>query len=85
MAGADPFSWYNEAAYPSAVAHHLYQLGQIHGLAKIQYTLLSMASRELSLSPCADLCTQNLPDGIFEIMKGYVDYANAMHVEGYDF
>ncbi|ORX38429.1 Chs5p-Arf1p-binding proteins-domain-containing protein [Kockovaella imperatae] len=61
--------WYNEAAYPSAVAHYLYQLGQIHGLAKVQYTLLSM----------------NLPPGIFEIMKGYVDYATEMQVEGYNF
>jgi hypothetical protein len=36
------YRWYYEASYPSAIAHHLYQLGRTHGHAKIQYTLLSM-------------------------------------------
>lgn len=41
--------WYMESAYPSAIAHAIYQLGLVHGLSKIEYTLLSM----------------NLPEGIF--------------------
>ncbi|EIW68211.1 hypothetical protein TREMEDRAFT_71943 [Tremella mesenterica DSM 1558] len=61
--------WYMEASYPSMVAHHLFKLGQIHGHAKIQYTLLSM----------------NLPPGIFEIMTGYTKYGQVFGVEGSEF
>ena len=73
--------WYMDAAYPSLVAHYYYQLGLVHGHAKIQYTLLSMVrlqrmdgartiqTHQLTNSP------QNLPVGIFEIMQGYGKYA----------
>ncbi|RSH88815.1 hypothetical protein EHS25_003043 [Saitozyma podzolica] len=61
--------WYMDSAYPSMVAHYLYKLGLVHGHAKIQYTLLSM----------------NLPVGIFEIMQGYMKYAQTFNVEGSEF
>lgn len=56
--------WYMESAYPSSIAHAIYKLGLVHGLSKIEYTLLSM----------------NLPDGIFPIMMQYLEYAKTFAV-----
>ncbi|KDQ10467.1 hypothetical protein BOTBODRAFT_36171 [Botryobasidium botryosum FD-172 SS1] len=61
--------WYAEASYPTAIAHHLYRIGQMHGHAKISYTLLSMG----------------LPEGILNIMQGYLQYGKQFKVEGHDF
>ncbi|TDL24439.1 chaps-domain-containing protein [Rickenella mellea] len=60
---------YSEASYPTSIAHHLFKLGQIHGHAKISYTLLSMG----------------LPDPILKIMESYLNYGQVFKVEGYDF
>lgn len=56
--------WYMESSYPSSIAHAIYTLGQVHGLAKIEYTLLSM----------------NLPEGIFGLMMGYLSYGKKFSV-----
>lgn len=56
--------WYMESSYPSSIAHAIFTLGQVHGLAKIEYTLLSM----------------NLPDGIFNLMMGYLTYGKKFNV-----
>lgn len=55
--------------YPTAVAHHLYKLGQVHGHGKISYTLMSMG----------------LPESIQKIMEGYLRYGRAFKLEGRDF
>lgn len=55
--------------YPTAVAHHLYKLGQVHGHAKISYTLMSMG----------------LPEQILKIMEGYLRYGRGFKLEGSDF
>ena len=55
--------------YPTAVAHHLYKLGQVHGHAKVSYTLMSMG----------------LPESLLKIMEGYLRYGRAFKVEGCDF
>ncbi|EJT49502.1 bud site selection-related protein [Trichosporon asahii var. asahii CBS 2479] len=61
--------WYMESSYPSSIAHAIFTLGQVHGLAKIEYTLLSM----------------NLPDGIFNLMMGYLTYGKKFNVEGSEY
>ena len=61
--------WYMETAYPTAVANHIFRLGQMHGHAKVSYTLLSMG----------------LPDPIQKAMEGYLRYGQVFKVEGYDF
>lgn len=61
--------WYMESSYPSSIAHAIFTLGQVHGLAKIEYTLLSM----------------NLPDGIFNLMMGYLSYGKKFNVEGSEY
>lgn len=55
--------------YPTQIARCLFKLGQIHGHAKISYTLLSMG----------------LPDGVRKIMDSYLQYGKDFRVEGYDF
>lgn len=47
----------------------MYKLGQIHGHAKISYTLMSMG----------------LPEPVLKIMEGYLRYGHAFKVEGSDF
>ena len=47
----------------------LFKLGQLHGHAKISFTLLSMG----------------LPESILKIMDSYLQYGKAFKVEGYDF
>ena len=47
----------------------IFKLGQVHGHAKISYTLLSMG----------------LPDPILKIMESYLQYGQLFKVEGYDF
>ncbi|KAI5120599.1 hypothetical protein M0805_008076 [Coniferiporia weirii] len=58
-----------EASFPTSIAHQLFKLGQIHGHAKISYTLLSMG----------------LPDPILKMMESYLNYGQVFQVEGYDF
>ncbi|KAH8116030.1 chaps-domain-containing protein [Phellopilus nigrolimitatus] len=60
---------YAEAAYPTSIAHQLFKLGQIHGHAKISYTLMSMG----------------LPEPILKVMESYLNYGQVFKVEGYDF
>lgn len=55
--------------YPTSVAHQLFKLGQVHGHAKISYTLLSMG----------------LPEPILKMMEGYLNYGQVFQVEGFDF
>lgn len=61
--------WYMEGTYPSAVAHCLFRLIGHVGLAKVNFTLMSM-------SP---------PDPILRIMKNYFAYCQAFKVPGHDF
>lgn len=61
--------WYTESSYPTAIAHHLYKLGQTHGFEKITNTLLSMS----------------LPPPVLAVMQGYLHYGKTFKVEGYDF
>ncbi|KAG6332268.1 hypothetical protein ID866_6817 [Astraeus odoratus] len=60
---------FTEMTYPTAVARCFFRLGQIHGHAKIQFTLLSMG----------------LPEPILKIMDNYLQYGKTFRVEGYDF
>ncbi|KAF8906786.1 Chs5p-Arf1p-binding proteins-domain-containing protein [Gymnopilus junonius] len=60
---------YTEMSYPTQIARAFFTLGQIHGHAKISFTLLSMG----------------LPDPILKIMDSYLQYGKNFRVEGYDF
>ncbi|KAI0790518.1 chaps-domain-containing protein [Abortiporus biennis] len=60
---------YTEMTYPTQIARCFFKLGQIHGHAKISYTLLSMG----------------LPDPVLKIMESYLQYGKTFKVEGYDF
>ncbi|KZT51179.1 chaps-domain-containing protein [Calocera cornea HHB12733] len=60
--------WYMEMAYPTDVARWLYKLSSQYGMAKLANTLISMG----------------LPEGIFGIMQGYLQYGDVFRVEGYD-
>lgn len=60
---------YTEMTYPTLIARCFFKLGQIHGHAKISFTLLSMG----------------LPDPILKIMDSYLQYGKTFKVEGYDF
>ncbi|KAG2152673.1 Chs5p-Arf1p-binding proteins-domain-containing protein [Suillus bovinus] len=60
---------YTEMTYPTLIARSFFKLGQIHGHAKISYTVLSMG----------------LPDPILKIMDSYLQYGKTFKVEGYDF
>lgn len=55
--------------YPTSIAKCFFKLGQIHGHAKIRFTLLSMG----------------LPDPILRIMESYLVYGKVFKVEGFDF
>ncbi|OCH91280.1 chaps-domain-containing protein [Obba rivulosa] len=63
------YAEYTEMTYPTQIARCFFKLGQIHGFAKISYTLLSMG----------------LPDPVMKIMDSYLQYGRAFKVEGYDF
>ncbi|KAH7924382.1 chaps-domain-containing protein [Leucogyrophana mollusca] len=60
---------YTEMTFPTLIARCFFKLGQIHGHAKISFTLLSMG----------------LPDPILKIMDSYLQYGKVFKVEGYDF
>ncbi|CAA7257307.1 unnamed protein product [Cyclocybe aegerita] len=60
---------YTEMSYPTQIARAFFKLGQIHGHAKISFTLLSMG----------------LPEPILKIMDSYLNYGKTFGVEGYDF
>ena len=55
--------------YPTQIARSLFKLGQIHGHAKIRFTLMSMG----------------LPEAVQKVMESYLRYGDAFKVEGYDF
>lgn len=57
---------YTEMTYPTLIARCFFKLGQIHGHAKISFTLLSMG----------------LPDPILKIMDSYLQYGKTFKVEG---
>ncbi|KAF8555507.1 chaps-domain-containing protein [Imleria badia] len=63
------YAEYTEMTYPTLIARSFFKLGQIHGHAKIAFTLLSMG----------------LPEGVLKIMEGYLQYGKTFKVEGYDF
>ncbi|KAI0634831.1 chaps-domain-containing protein [Trametes polyzona] len=65
------YQWgeYTEMTYPTQIARCFFKLGQIHGHAKISYTLLSMG----------------LPEPVLKIMESYLQYGRIFKVEGYDF
>ena len=60
---------YTEMTYPTTIARSFFKLGQIHGFAKISYTLISMG----------------LPDPILKIMESFLQYGKVFKVEGFDF
>ncbi|RDB30434.1 Uncharacterized protein C31F10.16 [Hypsizygus marmoreus] len=60
---------YTEMTYPTQIARSFFKLGQIHGHAKISFTLLSMG----------------LPEPILKIMDSYLQYGKVFKIEGYDF
>ncbi|KIM42087.1 hypothetical protein M413DRAFT_444556 [Hebeloma cylindrosporum] len=60
---------YTEMSYPTQIARAFFKLGQIHGHAKISFTLLSMG----------------LPEAILKIMNSYLQYGKNFGVEGCDF
>ncbi|KAF8717627.1 hypothetical protein AX14_012084 [Amanita brunnescens Koide BX004] len=60
---------YTEMTYPTQIARCFFKLGQIHGHAKISFTLLSMG----------------LPEPIMKIMNSYLQYGKLFKVEGFDF
>ncbi|EJF63882.1 chaps-domain-containing protein [Dichomitus squalens LYAD-421 SS1] len=65
------YQWgeYAEMTYPTQIARSFFKLGQIHGHAKIQWSLLSMG----------------LPEPVMKIMESYLVYGRTFKVEGYDF
>ncbi|KZT24160.1 chaps-domain-containing protein [Neolentinus lepideus HHB14362 ss-1] len=63
------YAEYAEMTYPTQVARSFFKLYQIHGHAKLAYTLLSMG----------------LPEPIQKVMDSYLNYGRAFKVEGYDF
>ncbi|KAF7338736.1 hypothetical protein MSAN_02195900 [Mycena sanguinolenta] len=63
------YAEYTEMTYPTQIARCFFKLGQVHGHAKISYTLLSMG----------------LPEPILKIMDSYLQYGKTFKVEGYDF
>ncbi|KNZ82278.1 hypothetical protein J132_03794 [Termitomyces sp. J132] len=60
---------YTEMTFPTQIARAFFKLGQIHGHAKISFTLLSMG----------------LPEPILKIMDSYMQYGQVFKIEGYDF
>ncbi|KAJ6606688.1 chaps family protein [Mycena sp. CBHHK59/15] len=62
------YAEYTEMTFPTHIAQCFFKLGQVHGHAKISYTLLSMG----------------LPEPILKIMDSYLQYGTTFKVEGYD-
>ncbi|KAG6811282.1 hypothetical protein H0H92_008195 [Tricholoma furcatifolium] len=60
---------YTEMTFPTQIARAFFKLGQIHGHAKISFTLISMG----------------LPEPILKIMDSYLQYGKVFKIEGYDF
>ncbi|KAJ7732202.1 Chs5p-Arf1p-binding proteins-domain-containing protein [Mycena olivaceomarginata] len=59
------YAEYTEMTYPTQIAKCFFKLGQVHGHAKISYTLLSMG----------------LPEPILKIMDSYLQYGKTFKVE----
>ncbi|KAI6007872.1 Chs5p-Arf1p-binding proteins-domain-containing protein [Pisolithus marmoratus] len=60
---------FTELTYPTLISRCFFKLGEIHGHAKISFTLLSMG----------------LSEPILKIMDSYLQYGKSFKVEGYDF
>ncbi|EIN08929.1 chaps family protein [Punctularia strigosozonata HHB-11173 SS5] len=60
---------YTEMTYPTLIARCFFKLGQMHGHAKISYTLMSMS----------------LPEPILKIMESFLHYGTVFKVEGHNF
>lgn len=60
---------FTEMTYPTLISRCFFKLGEIHGHAKISFTLLSMG----------------LSEPILKIMDSYLQYGKTFKVEGYDF
>jgi len=60
---------YQEAAYPSALAHQLFKLIRKEGVAKISYSLVAMG----------------LPPPVLKYMQGYFEFAQQFRTPGFDF
>jgi len=63
------YAEYTEMTFPTQIARSFFKLGQLHGHAKISFTLLSMG----------------LPEPILKIMDSYLQYGKVFKIEGYDF
>ncbi|KAG6873909.1 hypothetical protein C0995_009689 [Termitomyces sp. Mi166 len=63
------YAEYTEMTFPTQIARAFFKLGQIHGHAKISFTLMSMG----------------LPESILKIMDSYLQYGKVFKIEGYDF
>ncbi|KAJ6532773.1 Chs5p-Arf1p-binding proteins-domain-containing protein [Mycena vulgaris] len=63
------YAEYTEMTFPTQIAQCFFKLGNVHGHAKISYTLLSMG----------------LPEPILKIMDSYLQYGKTFKVEGYDY
>jgi hypothetical protein len=76
-----------ESTYPTIVAHCLFKLGQINGHQKISYTLMSKVCGVLDLGRIAlwliSASTQNLPQGIAELMQAYLKYGQTFKVSNH--
>jgi len=73
-----------ESTYPTIVAHCLFKLGQINGHQKISYTLMSKVCGALEVARIVlwliPTLTQNLPQGIAELMQAYLKYGQTFKV-----
>jgi len=63
------YAEYTEMTFPTHIARSFFKLGQLHGHAKIKFTLLSMG----------------LPEPILKIMESYSEYGKTFKIEGSDF
>ncbi|KAI0765287.1 chaps-domain-containing protein [Fomes fomentarius] len=65
------YQWgdYAEMTYPTQIGRCFFKLGQIHGHAKIKYSLVSLG----------------LPEAVSKIMESYFVYGQTFKAEGYDF
>ncbi len=59
----------SSSQYPTQIGRCFFKLGQIHGHAKIKYSLVSLG----------------LPEAVMKIMESYLVYGQTFKAEGYDF
>ncbi|KAJ1896564.1 bud site selection protein [Kickxella alabastrina] len=58
--------WYNNMVYPNPVCEHVVSLVRIHGLSKVRNSLVSM----------------NLKPAVYNLVKGYFEFAEKFNVTG---